>query len=64
MDVPILSLLLSQLKFVAPIFGDLLYNKILTIYTNATVSGKQIIISNAEFVFDPNKHDNFVQYLM
>ncbi|XP_055384821.1 Fanconi anemia group D2 protein homolog [Condylostylus longicornis] len=63
-DVPVLPLLLSQLKFVTTVCSDKLYDRIIKIYEKATAQSRREIISSAEYILDASKHDEFVQYLI
>lgn len=63
-DPPLLPLILSQLKFVAPLHGELLYGKITDIYKCATPRARSEITSQIEYVLSPSHHDAFVEFLM
>lgn len=63
-DPPLLPLILSQLKFVAPLHGELLYEKITDIYKCATPRARSEITSQIEYVLSPSHHDAFVEFLM
>lgn len=42
----------------------MLYDRIVKIFEKATQPAKNEIILNVEFVLDPMKHDDFVNYLL
>ncbi|XP_053945249.1 Fanconi anemia group D2 protein homolog [Anastrepha ludens] len=62
--VPLLPLLVAQLRYVAQSHSTLIYERILEIFKKASEPSKQDIIVHAEFILDASKHDDFVQMLL
>ncbi|XP_054081207.1 Fanconi anemia group D2 protein homolog isoform X3 [Zeugodacus cucurbitae] len=62
--VPLLPLLMVQLRYVAQSHSSLIFERICTAFKEASESAKQDIIINAELVLDESKHDDFVQMLL
>ncbi|XP_055851494.1 Fanconi anemia group D2 protein homolog [Episyrphus balteatus] len=63
-DVPILPLMLSQLRYVTQSHEDLIYTRIVDIFEGAVTSVQWDIIANAEMVFKSSKHDAFAEMLL
>ncbi|EDV91108.1 Fanconi anemia group D2 protein [Drosophila grimshawi] len=61
--VPLLPLMLAQLRYLTLSHSDQIYNHIERIFNNASESSKLDIINNAEFLLDTSKHDSFVELL-
>lgn len=62
--LPMLPLMLAQLRYLTLSHSDQMYNHIERIFNNASEASKLDIINSAEFVLDSSKHDNFVELLM
>ncbi|XP_055905389.1 Fanconi anemia group D2 protein [Eupeodes corollae] len=64
-DVPILPLMLSQLRYVTQTTdADLIYTRIVDIFENAVQSVQWDIIANAEMFLKSSKHDAFAEMLL
>ncbi|KAM8706214.1 hypothetical protein ACLKA7_010484 [Drosophila subpalustris] len=62
--LPLLPLMLAQLRYLTLSHSDQIYIHIERIFNNGSESSKLDIISNAEFVLDASKHDDFVELLI
>ncbi|XP_019844495.2 Fanconi anemia group D2 protein isoform X2 [Bactrocera dorsalis] len=62
--VPLLPLLMVQLRYVAQSHSTLIFERISSAFKDASESARQDIIVNAELVLDESKHDDFVQMLL
>ncbi|XP_067618049.1 Fanconi anemia group D2 protein homolog isoform X2 [Eurosta solidaginis] len=62
--VPLLPLLISQLRYVSKSHNKLIFERISEIFKKASESSKQDLLVNAEFFLDASKHDDFVQMLL
>lgn len=63
-NVPLLPLMLAQLQHVACTHSDIIYNRIKKIFEKALDQSKWDIVSNAEIILAPTKHDEFALLLM
>lgn len=63
-SLPLLPLMLSQLRYLTASHKVEIYPRIEGIFNRATASAKLDIIANAELVLDASKHDEFVNLLM
>ncbi|XP_014088001.2 Fanconi anemia group D2 protein homolog [Bactrocera oleae] len=62
--VPLLPLLMVQLRYVAQSHSTLIFERISSAFKGASDSARQDIIINAELVLDESKHDDFVHMLL
>ncbi|XP_039954173.1 Fanconi anemia group D2 protein [Bactrocera neohumeralis] len=62
--VPLLPLLMVQLRYVAQSHSTLIFERISSAFKDASESARQDIIVNAELVLDESNHDDFVQMLL
>lgn len=62
--VPLLPLLMVQLRYVAQSHSRLIFERISSAFKEASESARQDIIVNSEFVLDESKHDDFVDMLL
>ncbi|EDV43092.1 uncharacterized protein Dana_GF18312 [Drosophila ananassae] len=63
-SLPLLPLMLSQLRYLTASHKVEIYPRIEGIFNRATASAKLDIIANAELVLDASKHDEFVNLLI
>uniref|UniRef100_A0A1I8ML88 Fanconi anemia group D2 protein n=1 Tax=Musca domestica TaxID=7370 RepID=A0A1I8ML88_MUSDO len=63
-NVPLLPLMLAQLQHVACTHSDIIYNRIKKIFEKALDQSKWDIVSNAEIILAPTKHDEFALLLI
>ncbi|XP_073815806.1 fancd2 isoform X2 [Musca autumnalis] len=63
-NVPLLPLMLAQLQYVACTHSDIIYERIKNIFDKALDRSKWDIISSAEIILAPNKHDEFAELLI
>lgn len=61
--LPLLPLMLAQLRYLTRSHSDQMYKHIERIFNNCSEASKLDIINSAEFVLDASKHDNFVELL-
>ncbi|KAH8311710.1 hypothetical protein KR044_007645 [Drosophila immigrans] len=62
--LPLLPLMLAQLRYLTLSHSDQIYSHIERIFNMGSDSSKMDIINNAEFVLDASKHDDFVELLI
>uniref|UniRef100_A0A1I8M2U3 Uncharacterized protein n=1 Tax=Musca domestica TaxID=7370 RepID=A0A1I8M2U3_MUSDO len=63
-NVPLLPIMLAQLQHVACTHSDIIYNRIKKIFEKALDQSKWDIVSNAEIILAPTKHDEFALLLI
>lgn len=63
-QIPLLPLMLAQLRYVSNSQSELVYERIKNIFEKSTEAAKWDIIANAEFILDASKHDAFAQQLL
>ncbi|XP_064549377.1 Fanconi anemia group D2 protein homolog [Drosophila montana] len=61
--LPLLPLMLAQLRYLTLSHSDQIYAHIERIFNNASEPSKLDIISSAEYLLDGSKHDDFVELL-
>lgn len=61
--LPLLPLMLAQLRYLTRSHSDQMYNQIERIFNNCSEASKLDIINSAEFILDASKQDNFVELL-
>ncbi|XP_060649460.1 LOW QUALITY PROTEIN: Fanconi anemia group D2 protein [Drosophila nasuta] len=62
--LPLLPLMLGQLRYLTLSHSDQIYSHIERIFNIGSDSTKMDVINNAEFVLDASKHDDFVDLLI
>ncbi|KAH8417749.1 hypothetical protein KR222_005289 [Zaprionus bogoriensis] len=62
--LPLLPLMLAQLRYLTLSHSDQIYSHIERVFNNGSEASRLDIINSAEFVLDASKHDEFVELLI